>query len=125
MSRTLRIAIADDEELMRLFLEDMLPELGHEVVVSAQDGAELVQYVEKACPDLIITDIKMPRMDGVEAVARICRKPCPPVVFISGYGRRDVSIPDGVVYVFLDKPVEFEDIKKGIQQVISLSEEAS
>ena len=67
MSRSLRIAVADDEPDMRDYFRTILPALGHEVVAVAADGRELVEQCRAAQPDLVITDIKMPDMDGIDA----------------------------------------------------------
>ena len=85
MSKSLRIAVADDEQDMRDFFEKMLPRLGHQVVSVAETGAELVQHCSERKPDLVITDIKMPDMDGIEAAVEISRN-CPtPIILVSAY----------------------------------------
>ena len=67
MSRALRIAVADDEPDMRDYFRTILPRLGHEVVAVAETGRELVEQCRATRPDLVITDIKMPDMDGIDA----------------------------------------------------------
>src|SRR5437868_2168282 len=64
MKVSVRIAVADDEPRMRQFYEEVLPVLGHEVVYSAATGKELLAGCQQVHPDLVITDIKMPDMDG-------------------------------------------------------------
>src|SRR5262245_57432382 len=80
MNGKLRIAVADDEQDMRDFLERMLPLMGHEVVCVAETGRELVQHCRRLKPDLIITDIKMPDTDGIEAATEICNEQPVPVI---------------------------------------------
>jgi response regulator NasT len=85
MKEPLRIAVADDEPDMRDYFAKILPRLGHRVVVRAANGAELVEQCRAAHPDLIITDIKMPDMDGIDAAVEIY-KDCPvPVILVSAY----------------------------------------
>ena len=78
MTKPLRIAVADDEQDMRDFFERMLPLCGHQVVAVAETGRELVEHCRSLRPDLVITDIKMPDMDGIDAATAICQeRPCP------------------------------------------------
>jgi two-component system, response regulator PdtaR len=85
MSESLRIAVADDETDMRDWFERMLPTLGHQVVSVAENGKELVEHCRSLQPDLVITDIKMPEMDGIEAAQAICRERPLPIILVSAY----------------------------------------
>jgi two-component system, response regulator PdtaR len=85
MSSTLRIAIADDEPDMRDYFQDILPRLGHSVVALAKNGRELVERCRAVQPDLVITDIKMPEIDGIDAAIRLCRERPVPVILVSAY----------------------------------------
>ena len=72
MSRTLKIVIADDEADLRDYLQETLSVLGHAVVGVASTGRELVEQAHATQPDLVITDIKMPEIDGIDAAIEIC-----------------------------------------------------
>jgi two-component system, response regulator PdtaR len=85
MSPALRISVADDETDMREYFQEMLPLMGHEVVSVAADGQELVDQCESARPDLVIADIKMPELDGIEAGMEINRRHAIPVILVSAY----------------------------------------
>jgi response regulator NasT len=85
MSEPLRIAVADDEPDMRDYFSRILPRLGHRVVAVAKDGAELLEQCRGAAPDLVITDIKMPDMDGIEAAVRIYQERPTPVILVSAH----------------------------------------
>lgn len=85
MKRKLRIAIADDESDTREFLQGVLKRLGHEVTVVAETGRQLVERCAARRPELIITDIKMPDMDGIEAAREICRDGLVPIIVLSAY----------------------------------------
>ena len=67
----LKIIIADDEALIRLDLREMLTEAGHTVLGEASDGEEAVELARRLKPDLVIMDVKMPKMDGITAAGII------------------------------------------------------
>jgi len=71
-SRPLRIAVADDDRETRAYFQELLPRLGHQVVV-AESGRQLVEQCRLLDPDLVITDIRMPDLDGITAAAEINR----------------------------------------------------
>jgi response regulator NasT len=83
MSRTLRIAVADDEPDMHEYYRTVLTELGHVVVAVAETGRELVETCRAQHPDLVITDIRMREMDGIDAAAHIYRDGPIPVMLVS------------------------------------------
>jgi response regulator NasT len=85
MTDILRIAVADDEADMRDWFKRILPKLGHEVVSVAENGRELIEHCRTLQPDLVITDVKMPDMDGIEAAQAICRERTLPIILVSAY----------------------------------------
>ena len=85
MNAALRIAVADDEADMRDWFERILPTLGHQVVSVAENGRELVEHCRSMKPDLVITDIKMPELDGIDASQEICRERAVPIILVSAY----------------------------------------
>jgi response regulator NasT len=85
MNHALRIAVADDEPDMRDYFAKILPRLGHQVIGAAQNGEELLNLCRSAHPDLVITDIKMPDMDGIDAAVRIYQEEPVPVILVSAY----------------------------------------
>lgn len=85
-----KILLIDDEEQMRFLLTRMLTRDGHEVFL-AQDGEEGVQSYYQVNPDLVITDIIMPKKDGIEVIIELIQAhPKLPIIAISG-GRRAVT----------------------------------
>ena len=85
MHPPLRIAIAEDDPDTRAFLERAVPALGHAVSSVAADGRELVAQCAAAAPDLILTDVRMPGLSGLDAVAAVNRVAPVPAVLLTGY----------------------------------------
>jgi response regulator NasT len=119
MTRTLRIAVADDEPDVRDYFRVMLPRLGHQVVASAANGRELVTMCREQNPDLIIADVRMPEMDGDVAVEEICRSQPTPFILISAYSKpTDILNGYGTVSrTYLTKPVKRDDLEDAIELV--------
>lgn len=112
MNHSLRIAIADDEPDMRDYFKKILPRLGHTVVVVAQNGRELVEQCQSANPDLVITDIKMPEMDGIDAACRLYQDRPIPVILVSAFhdsGLIERAEADHIMG-FLVKPIKQSDL---------------
>ncbi len=134
MNRSLRIAVADDEALIRQYFSEILRDMGHEVVAAARDGRELVEACRRQRPDLVISDIKMPRMDGIEAAATITGEQSVPVILVSAFHEAELVQRAGQshVYAYLVKPIERADLETAItiavrqfEQFESLRREAS
>jgi response regulator NasT len=85
MSQPLRVVVADDEPDMRDYFQKALPRLGYQVVGAAQDGRELVELCRALRPDLVLTDIKMPELDGIDAAVQVYRERPVPVILVSAY----------------------------------------
>jgi len=115
ISMSMRILVVDDEESIRKFLKDVLSSYE---VVEAGDGEEALKQVKVAEPHLVITDIRMPKMDGFELRARLKEThPEMPVLALSGYvGAEDVEGHgfDG----FVDKPVNLEEFRKVVEEAL-------
>src|SRR5260370_21365493 len=116
MSQSLRIAIADDEPDMRDYFQEVLPRLGHTVVALAQNGRELVDLCRATNPDLVITDIKMPDMDGIDAAIKIYQERPVPVILVSAH--HDASLiaraETDHIMGYLVKPIKQPDLKPTI-----------
>ena len=112
MNTPLRIAVADDEPDMRDYFARILPHLGHRVVAVAQNGAELVALCRTACPDLVVTDIKMPELDGIEAAAQLYQERPVPVILVSAHHDRELidRAEADHVMAYLVKPIKQVDL---------------
>jgi two-component system, response regulator PdtaR len=82
--------LAEDEALIRLDLAEMLTEEGYEVVGQAGDGEHAVVLVEELRPDLVVLDVKMPKVDGITAAARIAELRVAPVVILTAFSQREL-----------------------------------
>jgi two-component system, response regulator PdtaR len=87
--KKLNILIADDESIIRLGLKRILEEAGH-TVYAAENGAVALKLAEGCKPDMVILDIKMPEMDGLEAAQQILNRMQVPVIFLTAYGEQDL-----------------------------------
>ncbi len=116
MNKPLRIAVADDEQDMRDFFERMLPLCGHQVVAVAETGRELVEHCIALEPDLVITDIKMPDMDGIEAAINICQQRAVPFILVSAHHDPDLIQRAEADYVmaYMVKPIGKADLEPTI-----------
>ena len=98
--------IAEDEALIRLDLAEMLADEGYDVVGQAADGEEAVRLVEELRPDLVVLDVKMPRLDGISAAERIARQRIAPVVILTAFSQRELveRARDAGAMAYLVKP---------------------
>ena len=117
----LRIVIAEDEALIRLDLREMLEEEGFEVVGEAADGEQAVALATELTPDLVICDIKMPKMDGIAAAAAITTARIAPVVMLTAFSQRDLieRARDAGAMAYLVKPFQKRDLLPAIEMATS------
>ena len=116
MSRSLKIVVADDELDMRDYFQQILPLLGHQVVGVAQNGRELVDLCAAAHPDLVITDIKMPDMDGIDAATELYRRAPVPVILVSAFHDPEFirRAEADHILAYLVKPIKQADLEPAI-----------
>src|SRR5438128_12532945 len=89
-SGPLRILIAEDETIIRLDLRSLLEAQGFDVCAEARDGQEAVELARTLVPDLAILDVKMPRLDGIEAARAILDERPIPIVMLTAYGQEEL-----------------------------------
>ena len=116
MTPSLKVAIADDEPDLRKVLRHMLGLMNHEVVLEAATGGELVEGCLRLKPDLILADIKMPGMDGLDAVKAIYEEQPIPIILVSGHHDPDfiARAQENHVLGYLIKPVQREALEAAI-----------
>jgi AmiR/NasT family two-component response regulator len=107
-----RILIAEDETIIRLDLRSLLEGAGLEVCAEARDGAEAVELARSQLPDLAILDVKMPRLDGIEAAKRILDERPIPIVMLTAYGQQELvnRAVEAGVFGYLVKPFRETDL---------------
>lgn len=116
-----RVLIAEDEALIRLDLREMLQEEGFDVVGEAADGEQAVAMALELEPDLVICDVKMPKMDGIAAAAQIMGKRVAPVVMLTAFSQRDLieRARDAGAMAYLVKPFQKHDLLPAIEMATS------
>ena len=112
-----RILIAEDETIIRLDLRDLLERSGHEVCAEARDGEEAVALARSEQPDVAIMDVKMPKLDGIEAARRILDERPIPIVMLTAYGQQELvaRAVEAGVFGYLVKPFREQDLLPAIQ----------
>lgn len=120
METKVRIIVADDEPDMREYLQRILPRLGHEVVAVAENGRQLVEQCRQLRPDLVISDIKMPEMDGIDAATEIYRQNAIPVILVSAFHDRELieRAQSDHIMGYLVKPIKQADLEPVISLVM-------
>ena len=123
----MRILLAEDETIIRLDLRKLLEEAGHEVCAEARDGVEAIELVEEHEPDLAILDVKMPRLDGIEAAKRILEDRPIPIVMLTAYGQDELvaRAVEAGVFGYLVKPFRETDLLPAIATAKARHEELS
>ena len=125
MKPSLRVVVAEDEALIRLDLVEMLTEAGYEVVGQAGDGEAAISITEKEKPDLVVMDVKMPKLDGISAAERIANQRIAPVVILTAFSQRDLveRARDAGAMAYLTKPFTIEDLMPAIELAVSRFQE--
>jgi Response regulator with putative antiterminator output domain len=115
--KQLRIIVAEDETLVALSIISQLKEIGHIVVGDATDGVEVIELCGKLKPDMVLMDINMPRMDGIQAAKEIKNKYQIPVVIVSGYSDENLieDAAEAGVFSYLVKPVTKKNLAPAIE----------
>ena len=113
----MRVIVADDETIIRLDIKEMLTEAGHNVVAEAADGEEAVKLAIEFKPDLVIMDVKMPKMDGITAARLINDKHIAPVLLLTAYSQTDLieKAKEAGVLAYLVKPIREEQLFPAIE----------
>lgn len=116
MNRSLRIAVAEDEGFMQKYLEETLTLLGHQVLCLAGTGRELVQHCRSMHPDMVITDINLPEMDGLDAAREIYAQEPLPIIIVTAY--HDLELIERAeknhILAYLVKPIKQQDLEPAI-----------
>jgi AmiR/NasT family two-component response regulator len=122
-----RILIAEDETIIRLDLRDLLERAGFDVCAEAKDGEEAIELARSERPDLAILDVKMPRLDGIEAARQMLDERPLPIVMLTAYGQDELvaRAVEAGVFGYLVKPFREQDLLPAIQTARARHEELS
>lgn len=121
-ARTARkVLVAEDDALIRMDLVEILSEEGHVVVGEAGDGEQAVELAERLRPDIVIMDVKMPQMDGIEAASIIAERRIAPVVILTAFSQRDLveRARDAGAMAYLVKPFGRSDLVPAVELAVS------
>jgi CheY-like chemotaxis protein len=119
MEKRKTILVVDDDEDERFLCQEVLADEGYDVIV-AKDGKEALERVEQTPPDLVILDIVMPEMDGMEAMIRILRRHRKiPVILNTSYPRYQKDVMTGAADAYVLKSSDFTELKEKIRELIS------
>jgi AmiR/NasT family two-component response regulator len=120
-----RVIIADDESVIRADLREMLTTLGYLVVSEASDGQSAVNAARELKPDIVIMDIKMPNMDGIEAAKILTQEKIAPVLLLTAYSQRDLvdRAKEAGVVGYLVKPFREQEIGPAIDIALARFQE--
>ena len=113
--------IAEDEALIRLDLAEMLAEEGYAVVGQAGDGEEAIELAMEHRPDLVVMDVKMPKLDGIAAASQIAQARIAPVVMLTAFSQRELveRARDSGAMAYLVKPFTKSDLVPAIEMAMS------
>ena len=129
----MRILIAEDETIIRLDLRDLLERAGFDVCAEAKDGEEAVDLARAEQPDVAVLDVKMPKLDGIEAARRILDERPIPIVMVTAYEQDELvsRAVEAGVFGYLVKPFRESDLLPAIatararhEELVALREEA-
>jgi len=117
----LKVLVVEDEALIRLDLAEMLSEEGYVVAGEAGDGEQAVELARRLHPDLVIMDIKMPKVDGIAAASAIVDERIAPVVMLTAFSQRDLieQARDAGAMAYLVKPFARHELVPAIELAVS------
>jgi AmiR/NasT family two-component response regulator len=130
---TMRVLLAEDETIIRLDLRDLLERAGYEVCAEAKDGEEAIALARREQPDIAILDVKMPKLDGIDAARRILEERPIPIVMLTAYSQGELvsRAVEAGVFGYLVKPFREADLLPAIraasarhEELVALREEA-
>jgi response regulator NasT len=113
----IRLVIADDESIIRMNLKETLVSLGYLVVGEAGDGVSVINLARELRPDLVLMDIKMPKLDGIQAAKVLTEEKIAPVLLLTAYSDRELvdRAKDAGVVNYIVKPFREAELLPAIE----------
>jgi response regulator NasT len=124
MEEALRVVVAEDEGLIRMDVVATLQEAGYNVVGEGADGEEAIKLATELEPDLVVMDIKMPKLDGISAAEKIAELKIP-VVLLTAFSQADLvaRAAEAGAMAYVTKPFKPSDLLPAVQIALSRHEE--
>lgn len=125
MTRQTAVLIAEDETIIRLDLRGQLEAAGYVVCAEARDGEEAVELARTTAPDIVLLDVKMPVLDGIEAARRILRERAVPILLLTAYTEPKLvrRAAEAGVFAYLVKPFDANELVPAIETAVARHEE--
>ena len=116
-----RVVVAEDESVIRLDIVEMLRDIGYDVVGEAADGESAVHLAEELRPDLVVMDIKMPKLDGISAAEKIAEARIAPVVLLTAFSQQELvqRASDAGAMAYVVKPFTAADLSPALEIALS------
>ena len=116
-----RVVVAEDEVLIRLDLVEMLTEEGYDVVGQAGDGEVAVVLTTDLKPDLVVMDVKMPKLDGISAAETLSKNHIAPVVLLTAFSQKELveRASEAGALAYVVKPFTPNDLLPAIEIALS------
>jgi len=121
MKKPIRVLIAEDEPIVRMDIKEILEGQDYEVVGEASDGQVAVELARKLKPDVIIMDIRMPNLDGIEAAKILTQEEIAPIIFLTAYSDKELveKAKEVGVISYIVKPFKESDLFPAIEMAIA------
>jgi len=119
--KPIRVLIAEDEPIVRMDIKELLEGQGYEVVGEAADGQIAIDLARKLKPDVIIMDIRMPNLDGIEAAKILTQEEIAPIIFLTAYSDKELveKAKEVGVIAYIVKPFKESDLFPAIEIAIA------
>jgi len=119
------VLIVEDDHLVSEMIKELLHHTGYSIAGEASDGVEAIKMVEKTRPDVILMDIWMPEMDGIEATKKIFQLHPTPVVALTAYESKKIldKATEAGMGAYLVKPPDINEIERAITIAIARFED--
>lgn len=123
--KALKIIIADNESIIRMDLREMLEQAGCEIIGEATNGEEVIELARKFRPDLILLDIHMPKLDGIEAAKILSKEKIAPIILLTAFHQSEIvnQAKQAGVMAYLVKPIQESQLFPTIEIALSCWED--
>lgn len=120
-----RVVVAEDESLIRLDIVETLQDNGFEIVGEAGDGERAVELATELRPDLVVMDVKMPKMDGISAAERLSEGKIAPVVLLTAFSQKELveRASEAGALAYVVKPFTPNDLLPAIEIALARYEQ--